>query len=272
MSTSSARLCAGLLLVASRASAASGPALAAEAYLVVGAESGKVYLAHEADEVRGIASITKLMAALVVMDRELALDEGTVINRQDWRVALEGSRSRLELKWTYRNRDLLRAALISSDNRATSALGRAVGLSAEALVAAMNRRARRMKLRSTRFEGPVGIHHDNVSTAREVAAMVLAASRNRALSAAMRTPGFRMVPMRGYLKRWYRNTNPLVGSWKGGTFLASKTGYNSAAGYCLAAVVRLRHRGAFAVVILGTRSKYQRVRDLRRILDWLSRR
>jgi D-alanyl-D-alanine endopeptidase (penicillin-binding protein 7) len=195
-----------------------------------------------------------------------------VINREDWKVALEGSRSRLELKWTYRNRDLLRAALISSDNRATSAIGRAVGLTAAALVRAMNRRARRMKMHSTHFEGPVGIHHDNVSTAREVATLVLAASRNRVLSAAMRSTGFRMVPMRGYLKRWYRNTNPLVGNQKGVTFLASKTGYNSRAGYCLAAVVRIPRRGAFAVVILGTKSKYQRVRDLRRTLGWLRHR
>ena len=248
---------------------AKGPSLSARAVLVLGNESGKEYISRRADELRPLASLTKLMAALLVMERKLDLDGTTVINREDWKVALRGARSRLELKWTYRNRDLLYAALLSSDNRATSALGRAVGLNANALVQAMNEKARRMGLKQTTFKGPVGIHHGNRSTAREVARLVRAASRDKVLSKIMGTAGRRIKPRRGYIKPYYRNTNRLVGKSKKYRFLATKTGYNSAAGYCIAVVVKIRGRGGYTVVLLGSRSKWLRIRDLRRVVHWL---
>lgn len=269
-------LAAGLALLTcpSRASGApadrdGGPKLSAEAVLVLDTESGKPLLARNATDVRAIASLTKLMAALVVMDRGLKLDAGTVINREDWKVALDGCRTRLELNWTYSNRDLMRAALMASDNRAVSALGRAVGLPANGLVQAMNERARRMGLKKTEFRGPVGIDPGNVSTAWEVARIARAASKIGALAQIMGTKEHRVVPMKGYLKRWYRNTNPLVGSTKGVTFLASKTGYNHKAGYCIATVARLKGR-VYTVVLLGSTKKYTRVQDLRRVIQWLS--
>jgi D-alanyl-D-alanine endopeptidase (penicillin-binding protein 7) len=246
-----------------------GPRLSAKAVFVTGLDSGKVYLTRKADAVKPVASLTKLMAALAMVDRGLDFNKGTVITRQDWQVALRGARTRLELKWTYRNRDLLHAALMSSDNRAVSALGRAVGLDAVGLVKLMNARATVMGLRKTRFKGPVGIHHGNTSTAREMAAIVTAAGQNPSLSKIMSTAGHMIVPMRGYLKRWYRNTNPLVGESETRRFTASKTGFNDKAGYCLAATVKLRGRGTFAVVLLGSESKYWRVKDLRRVLIWL---
>lgn len=272
-------LCAGLvwLLTTSPSFAGAGvpvekdggPKLTAEAVLVLDTASGKPVLARNATEVRSIASLTKLMAALVVMDRGLKLDEGTKITRDDWKVALEGCRTRLELKWTYSNRDLLRAALMSSDNRAVSALGRAVGLHSTALVQKMNERARRMGLKKTEFRGPVGIDPGNVSSAWEMARIVRAASKDKELSRIMGTREHRLVPMKGYLKRWYRNTNPLVGKTSGVKFLASKTGYNSKAGYCIATVASIKGRGVYTVVLLGSSKKWTRVRDLRRVLDWL---
>jgi D-alanyl-D-alanine endopeptidase (penicillin-binding protein 7) len=246
-----------------------GPTLTAEAVLVLDTKTGKPLLARRASEVRSIASLTKLMAALVFINRGLKLDEGTVVNRDDWKVALDGCRTRLELKWTYSNRDLLHAALMSSDNRAVSALGRAVGLHANALVQAMNEQARKMGLRKTQFRGPVGIEPENVSTAWEMSRIVRAASHNKVLREIMGKKEHRVVPMRGYLKRWYRNTNPLVGSTKDTTFLASKTGYNQKAGYCVATVVELPRRGVVTVVLLGSKRKADRVRDLRRVLRWL---
>jgi D-alanyl-D-alanine endopeptidase (penicillin-binding protein 7) len=246
-----------------------GPKLSAQAVLVIHNKTGKVLLARRANELRSIASLTKLQAALVFISRGLKLDQGTVINRDDWKVALDGCRTRLELKWTYSNRDLLHAALMSSDNRAVSALGRAVGLHATGVVQAMNEKARRMGLSKTRFRGPVGIDPGNVSTAWEVSRIVRAASKEPALREAMSKKQYRVKPMRGYLKVWYRNTNPLVGSTKGATFLASKTGYNSKAGYCVASVAKLSKVGTVTIVLLGCKHKSDRPRDMRRIIRWL---
>ena len=246
-----------------------GPRLSARAVLVLDNKTGKVLLARRANELRSIASLTKLMAALVVMGRGIKLDKGTRISRADWRVALKGCRTRLELKWSYRNRDLLHAALLASDNRAVSALGRAVGLHANALVQAMNERARRMGLRKTHFSGPVGIDVGNQSTAWEVSRIVREASRNKVLSGIMAKKEHRVKPLKGYLKIYYRNTNPLVGTFPGVHFIASKTGYNHKAGYALASVAKVRGMGELTMVLLGCKRKADRPTDIRRIIRWL---
>lgn len=247
-----------------------GPKLSAKAVLVLDNNTGQTLLARNAHEVRSIASLTKLQAALVFMDRNLKIDEGTEISREDWKVALDGCRTRLELKWTYRNRDLLHAALMASDNRAISALGRAVSLNANGLVQAMNERARRKNLNNTKFTCPVGINPGNMSTAYEVAQIVREASKNKVLSQVMRKHDHQIKPMRGYLKTSYRNTNPLVGTQDDAIFTASKTGFNHKAGYCLASVANLRNAGNVTIVLLGSRTKPERVNDLRKVINWLN--
>ena len=245
-----------------------GPRLSSRAVLVLDVETGKVLLARNATDIRSIASLTKLQAALVVMDKGLKLDEGTAISRDDHKVAVKGCRTRLELKWIYKNRDLLHAALMASDNRAVSALGRAVGLHANALVQAMNERARREGLKKTVFKGPVGIDHGNKSSAWEVARMVRAASKNKVLAKIMGKKDHTVKPVKGYLKINYSNTNTLVGA-KNLHFLASKTGYNSSAGYCLATVLKARNVGTITVVLLGAKEKHGRISDLKKIVKWL---
>ena len=246
-----------------------GPRLSAKAVLVLKNKTGKALLARNATEVRSIASLTKLMAALVFIDRGLKLDKGTVITREDWKVALKGCRTRLELKWTYSNRDLLHAALMASDNRAVSALGRAVGLHANALVQAMNERARRMGLRKTHFKGPVGIDVGNKSTTWEMSRIVREANRTKALSQIMAKKIHRVKPMKGYLKVYYRNTNPLVGNFPGVHFTASKTGFNHAAGYSVTAVAKVRGFGELTFVLLGCKRKADRATDMKKIIRWL---
>ena len=246
-----------------------GPQLSAQAVLVLKNKTGKALLARQATDVRSVASLTKLMAALVFIDRGLKLDKGTAISREDWKVALKGCRTRLELNWTYRNRDLLHAALMASDNRAVSALGRAVGLHANALVQAMNERARRMGLRKTHFKGPVGIDVGNKSTTWEMSRIVREAARTKALSQIMAKKIHQVKPMKGYLKVYYRNTNPLVGTYPGVHFTASKTGYNHAAGYSLAAVANVRGFGELTFVLLGCKRKADRAKDMKKIIRWL---
>lgn len=267
------QILAALLLLALPAAAPAKPPkppkLTAKAVLVLHNKTGKALLSRQASQVRSIASLTKLQAALVVRRQGIALKKGTRITRADHKVALRGARTRLELKWVYRNSDLLHAALMASDNRATSALGRAVKLDANALVQAMNELARRQGLRSTVFKGPVGIHHGNKSNCWEVSRIARHAAKDKVLRKIMSKHDHMVKPLKGYLKVYYRNTNPLVGKTKGVAFLASKTGYNDEAGYCLAVVAKVRGLGEITVVLLGSKSKVARIYDERRIFRWL---
>jgi len=249
--------------------AANSLRLHSHAVLAIRAKDGKALISKNASEVRSIASISKVMASLVFMERGLKVEEGTVINREDWGVALDGCRTRLELKWTYRNHDLIHAALLASDNRAVSALGRAVGLNANGLALAMTEKARALELKNTRFVDPVGISPENISTAWEVSRFVRAASLIKVLSEVMGKKDHLVVPMRGYIKVRYRNTNPLVGEVSGVKFLATKTGYNHKAGYCIACVVEVAGVGAVTITILGAKTKAHRIVDLRSIIQWL---
>jgi D-alanyl-D-alanine endopeptidase (penicillin-binding protein 7) len=245
------------------------PELSAKAVLVLHHRSGKILLERNAYLVRSIASLTKLQAALVFASRGLQLEEGTEVTRDDWRVALQGCRTRLELRWTYRNEDLLHAALLASDNRAVSALGRAVGLSSEELVREMNEKAQQMGLKNTHFRCPVGIDYGNVSTAWEMSQIVKAASNLESLKQVMRKPEYLVKPLHGYLPIRYHNTNPLVGSSKDVIFIASKTGYNKRAGYCIASVASISGLGPVTMVLLGSTHRATRVKDLRRLIQWL---
>jgi D-alanyl-D-alanine endopeptidase (penicillin-binding protein 7) len=251
---------------------AKGPRLTAKAALAFHHASGKALYSRDPQAVRSIASLTKIVAAMVFRRRNLALDEGTMITRADHRVALGGARTRIQLRWTYRNRDLLRAALMASDNRAISALGRAVGLDARALVREMNRFARRHRLSKTHFDGPVGIDHGNRSTAWEVAQLMRLASKDEVLSRIMSTRYHLVRPMRGRLNIRYGSTNRLLGQIRGVRFVGAKTGYNSKAGYCFAATARVRGLGLTTIVVLGSRGKHARMADARSLLSWLVRR
>lgn len=231
----------------------------------------RVLFARNARKVKSIASLSKLMAVLVVVERHLRLQGITTLSRVDRKVGSGGSRSRLRLGAKYRNNDLLHAALLASDNSAVSALGRAVGLTPAAMVAAMNRRARLMGLRYTRFVDPVGIHTGNVSTAYEVALMLRAAVLNPTLRKVMRKAEHyaRAVwPRRHRIN--YLNTNLLLHR-PGFQVFGGKTGYNHKAGYCLATAVKMRRYGRVLAVILGSRSKLHRFKDFYTIARALNR-
>ncbi len=234
--------------------------------------TGRVLAAKNMHSVRSIASLSKMMAALVFMDRGLRLDGVTVLSPVDIKTARGGARTRLRTGAKYRNRDLLYAALLASDNAAVSALGRAVGLSPVQLTEAMNRRARAMGLGHTHFEDPVGIDHGNVSTAWELTAILQAVMRQPILHRVTTTPEhyLRAVwPRRHHVN--YLNTNLFLFRRRF-RVLAGKTGFNSAAGYCLAAAVTERGwRRPVLGVVLGSRRKLSRFSDFARIAATFSR-
>jgi len=232
----------------------------AKAWLVASLDGRHDFVARNADQVRSIASLSKMMAILVVLDHGLKLDGMTKLIPHDWVVAKGGCRTRLKRNKLYSNRDLLHAAVLGSDNRAIPALGRAVGLNAESMVLAMNRRARRMGLKHTHFKEPTGISYDNVSTAREVLIILRAASRNRILSHVMQTETYTVVEKTTKQKVIYNNTNILTRKHSR-KIIAGKTGFNAKAGYCLATAMERKDVGKVGFIILGSTGMLRRFND-----------
>jgi len=255
------------------------PNLSAKSYVVIRNQplsepSNKepdVVLSKNVSSQRSIASLSKIFAAIVVSKNSFDPKKTIVTNRDDHITGLGGSRTRLELNWTYKTIDLLYAALIASDNRAVSAIGRSVGLTPQGLTKSMNEFAILLGLDKTRFSDPVGINPLNRSTAKQVAIATYIASRIPLLSRVMSTPERYVIPVKGYININYRNTNPETHrSHPRVTFLASKTGYNSDAGYCIAATVKI-DKTIYTYSILGSASKYERITDQRKVLSYLLR-
>ena len=243
-------------------------ALRSSSALVQDAETGEVVIGKNPEAVVSIASITKLMSAIVVLDSGLDLDEKIVLARED-AVAMKGSRSRLQTGLAISRGDLLLLALMASDNRAAAALGRSYPGGMEVFVDAMNARAAALDMHDSRFVEPTGLSPANVSTASDLAKLVRAAheyplireysTRDRA--AVRVTVGKRMRVLN------YGNTNGLVRS-KHWEIELSKTGYISEAGRCLVMHVRLAEKDLI-VVLLDSWGKHSRVGDANRIRKWL---
>lgn len=261
---------AALALAASLAAAEAPPeAITARVALVMDIDSEEVlYEQGDTTAPHAIASITKLLALRVIMRQGFDLEGETTMIRSDFQLTAGGARSRLITGRAYRNLDLLHAALLGSDNRAVLALGRAAGLDFDALVRAMNREVEALGMKFTHFEDPTGIDHGNYASAREVVGMLEAAL---ALPLLARTTRVRewtaSAQERSGRPLLYRNTN-LLAHDEDRTVLVGKTGFNSAAGWCVATVVQLPSTRRVAVVVLGTRTKYMRFRDARRLARW----
>jgi D-alanyl-D-alanine endopeptidase (penicillin-binding protein 7) len=243
------------------------PNVQAAQAVVVDARTGERIYSKDADQVAPIASTGKIFVAMVVRERGLDLEGLTEITRVDHSYARGGSRTRLELRHKFRNVDLLRAMLIASDNRAPTALARAVGLSPEQLVAAMNQKAVRLGLTHTRFTDPTGLR-GNVSTAHEMAVALAAALADPLLAEIL---GTREVTVRSVHSRpmtiYYRNTNIAL---HGERFqvLGGKTGYTRPAGYCLLLAARIAGRQVL-MVFLGEAHERTRFGDFDRVAQWM---
>src|SRR5918994_1612885 len=149
-------------------------ALRSSSVLVQDAGTGEIVINKNAEAVVPIASITKLMTAMVILDRGLDLEENIVLNRED-AVGMKGSRSRLRTGLGLTRGDLLLLALMSSENRAAAALGRSYPGGMEAFVDAMNAKAVVLDMPESRFVEPTGLSPANVSTASDLAKLVRAA-------------------------------------------------------------------------------------------------
>jgi D-alanyl-D-alanine endopeptidase (penicillin-binding protein 7) len=232
--------------------------------LVLDAETGEIVYGKNAEAVVPIASITKLMTAMVILDRGLDLDEKIVLKRED-----AVSRSRLRAGLSLTRGDLLLLALMSSENRAAAALGRSYPGGMEAFVDAMNAKAAELDMNESRFVEPTGLSPANVSSAHDLAKLVRAAHDYpliREYSTKERAT-VRVSTVRATRPLRYGNTNGLVRSsyWD---IELSKTGYISEAGRCLVMHVRLASKDLI-VVLLDSWGKHSRIGDANRIRKWL---
>jgi D-alanyl-D-alanine endopeptidase (penicillin-binding protein 7) len=249
---------------ASRTPAA--PRLRSGSAAVVDLQSGRVIFEKNADEVSSIASITKLMTAMVVLDSAASLSEELVVTGDD--VDREKhSRSRLPVGTRLSREEALLVALMASENRAASALARHYPGGSEAFVEAMNAKAARLGLQQTRFADPTGLSSANVSTASELVTLIAAAHRYPLIREFSTTP--RAALQVGKRRVDFGNTNALVKSdyWE---ISLSKTGYIREAGKCLVMQTWVDGRPV-ALVLLDSQGKLTRLADAKRIRDWMRR-
>ena len=205
---------------------------------VVADVNGKIIKGANTNDLRSIASITKLMTAMVVIDANQNLDEkiNDISRRQH-----------------------LRLALIRSNNHSSDLLCEHYPGGYQACVDAMNAKARSLKMRDTSFVDASGLDDDNVSTSSSLIKLVLAAQQYPLIVKSSQTPKMRIKLDEGYYS--YKNTNPLVSK----KFIVSKTGYIRAAGGCIALLMDT-NKGRRVVVILGSKNTHTRIPEVKHLV------
>lgn len=240
--------------------------LASSKALIVNQETGEILYGKSADEPTPIASVTKLMTAMVVLDAKLPMDEAITINEEDVDT-LKGTHSRLRLGTQLTRSELLQIALMASENRAASALGRTYPGGMPAFLNAMHAKATMLGMTHTEFYDATGLNSANVSTAEDLVKMVRAAYEYPEIRNVTTTASHE-VPVYGARKPVnYLNTNVLVrnSDWIIGL---SKTGFINEAGRCLVMQAEIAGQ-PLIIVLLDSWGKYSRIGDANRIRKWI---
>ena len=234
--------------------------------LVLDAAADRQIYAKAADEVTPIASVTKLMTAMVVLDAQQALDETLDIDMGDFDY-LKGSHSRLRMGSALSRREMLRLALMSSENRAASSLARHYAGGTRAFVDAMNFKAASLGMSHTHYSDPTGLSAENVSTANDLAKLVQAAAEYPLIREFTTTPSYLVeMPMTGQTLG-FNNSNALVKN-QAWDIQLQKTGYIREAGKCVVMLVNIASK-PFVIVLLDSFGKYTRIADAQRVKHWL---
>ncbi len=229
-------------------------------------EDGNVIYGKDVDTVRPIASITKLMTAMVILDSGIPLDEKITITKED-RDLIRLTGSRLEYGATLTRREMLLLALMSSENRAATALGRTYPGGMENFVSHMNRKARALGMSHSHFADPAGLRAENVSTAADLAIMVEAAEDYDLITEASTTTRMDVYPYRGRGHLTYGNTNRLLKN-KSWDIELSKTGYINEAGRCLVMQANIEGEEV-SIVLLNSFGKLTPFGDSNRLRKWM---
>ena len=240
--------------------------LASSKALIVNQETGETVYAKNTEVATPIASVTKLMTAMVMLDARLPMDETLTIAEGDVDT-LKGTSSRLRLGTQLTRAELLHLALMASENRAASALGRNYPGGLPAFVAAMNIKAIQLGMNNTHFVDPTGLNSENVSTAEDLVKMVRAAYQYPEIRQVTTSTNMQ-VPVHGLRNPAnFVNTNILVrnSDWVIGL---SKTGYINEAGRCLVMQAEIAGQ-PMIIVLLDSWGKYSRIGDAQRIRKWI---
>jgi D-alanyl-D-alanine endopeptidase (penicillin-binding protein 7) len=244
------------------------PDIRAAAAIIYDPATGKVLYEENAQDERSIASITKVMTAIVFLESTNDLNQEVKIVRAD---TLRASTTYLRTNDRVRVSDLLHLLLIPSDNAAARALARVYPAGYDGFIARMNQKADDLGLNQTAYTDPSGLLSDNISSAYDMARLIAFASEDDRIGPIMRTPEYSFRTAAGRAVT-VRNTNQIL---RAGDVevLGGKTGFISKAGYCLATLLKMPQGGpSLAVVVLGASSNVGRFWETRHLMTWLSER
>lgn len=248
--------------------AIAGPLLSSQSALIVNNRTGEVLYQKNPNRVMPIASISKLMSAMVVLDAGQNMNEQITITDAEID-RIKGTGSRLSIGTTLSRDEMLHLSLMSSENRATHALGRNYPGGMNAFVDAMNRKAQSLGMNNTRFYEPTGLDFRNVSTANDLNKMVQAANKYP-LIRRNSTSNYGSVYTSSGRQQNYKNSNTLVreGGWN---IELQKTGYIREAGRSMVVKANVQNQ-PITIVLLNSPSSLSRVNDARKIESWMLQR
>jgi len=259
---------AGTLLTALATTAAANPALSpklkSSSVLIIDPSDSSVLYSRNSDVAAPIASITKLMTALVVLDAHQPMGEPLEITRAETELP-KTNFSRLTVGTVLTRSDLMHLALMSSENRAAHALGTYYPGGVPALVRAMNAKARALGMTNAHFDDPTGLSSENVASPEDLSKLVVAASHNAIIREYSTDKSYTVRVHRRLVE--FHNTDNLVANptWN---IIVQKTGYISEAGKCLVMEAVIEGRNV-VIVLLDSLGKYTRVADAKRVKSWM---
>jgi len=244
-----------------------GPLLSSQSALIMNNKTGEVLYQKNANRVMPIASISKLMSAIVLLDADLNMNELVTITPEEID-RLKGTGSRLSIGTSLPRKELLHLSLMSSENRATHALARTYPGGINAFVAAMNAKAQSLGMNNSRFYEPTGLDYRNVSTAHDLSRLVAAASKYPLIRRNSTSNYGAVSTASGSLR--YKNSNALVreGGWN---IELQKTGYIREAGRSMVVKANVQNQ-PITIVLLNSPSSTTRVNDARKIESWMLQR
>jgi len=236
--------------------------------MIVNQQSGEIIYKKNSEQKASIASLTKLMTAMVILDSGLDLSEELRISKKDID-KVKWTKSRLPIGATLSRLELLKVALISSDNRAAYALSRTYPSGRDAFIEAMNVKSIQLGMENSQFRDPTGLDRRNISTAQDLVKMVQAAYEYKLIRQITTTPSEKVTIGKRNIPLGFMNTNRLVrrGVWDIGL---SKTGFIREAGRCLVMQTTINNK-PIIMVFLKSHGKYTRLGDANRVKKWIER-
>jgi serine-type D-Ala-D-Ala endopeptidase (penicillin-binding protein 7) len=259
---------AGIFLAVVASAAVAKPALApklkSSSVLIIDPTDSSVLYSRNSDVAAPIASITKLMTALVVLEARQPMGEPLEITQAETDLP-KANVSRLTVGTVLTRSDLMHLALMSSENRAAHALAANYPGGVRACVAAMNAKAKALGMHNAHFDDPTGLSSDNVASPEDLSKLVIAASHNAVIREYSTDPSYTVRVHRHLVE--FRNTDNLVANpaWN---IVVQKTGYIAEAGKCLVMEAVIEGRNV-VIVLLDSLGKYTRVADAKRVKSWM---